>query len=56
MKATEFWSYVNTEMSHLLLPSSRCAHLRDFLKWVGSVDLMDYTEARKAFDSICWGR
>jgi hypothetical protein len=56
MTNNEFWSYVNDTMKHLLLPRARWERINNFLKWVGSVNLWDYTEARKAFDSCVMGK
>lgn len=57
MNANEFWTYVNHTMSHLLLPRERWTRLRDYLKWVSSVNWFggDYTVARQGFDSIVMG-
>lgn len=57
MTNNEFWTYVNTTMAHLLLPRERWTRLRDFLKWVSSVNWFggDYTEAKNGFDAIVRG-
>ena len=56
MTANEFWAYVNNFMNCLLLPRNRCEQVRNFLKWVSSVNLRDYSDAKKAFDSCIVGK